>query len=261
MTAHAYATEYEPGSVLSPSQAKMFLGCSAKWAFKYYLRLPDPKTGALLQGSALHDVAEENHRNKLETRQDLPVTGAVALFRDRWGELKQETEFREDEDESELKAEGEQLVTTYLEDVAPRIEPAAVELPVQGAIGGVPVRGFIDLLDASGRVIDLKSKKQTPPRVGFDEILQVSTYRALCPEASGAGRIDVLVKNKTVKHVQFNFEVDAADLTMVERIYPQVQAGIRTQVFTPNRSSVMCSRKYCGYWRACQKEFGGTVPE
>ena len=36
---------------------------------------------------------------------------------------------------------------------------------------------------------------------------------------------------------------------------------IRAGVFNPNRSSYLCSRKYCSYWRACQREFGGKVPE
>jgi len=34
--------------------------------------------------------------------------------------------------------------------VAPEIEPAALEFSAQGIIGGVAVRGFVDLLDTSG---------------------------------------------------------------------------------------------------------------
>jgi len=33
--------------VLSPTQARMFLGCSARWWFKYGLSLPEPKTSSL----------------------------------------------------------------------------------------------------------------------------------------------------------------------------------------------------------------------
>lgn len=261
MSATGYATEFAPGDMLSPSQGKTFLQCSAKWAFKHYLKLPDPKTGALLQGSALHDAVGENMAQKLETRKDLPMLGAIALYRNSWEAQRDETEFRDDESEPDLKAEGEDLVRRYMDDVAPTIDPAAVELPVNGTIGGVAVRGYIDLLDVDGRVIDLKSKKQKPSKVDFNDRFQVATYRALTPHASGAARVDVLVKTAAPQLVQLEFAVDQADLTMVERLYPQVQAGIRGQVFVPNRGSNLCSRKYCGYWRACEREFGGHVAE
>lgn len=43
-------------------------------------------------------------------------------------------------------------------------EPAAVELPITGEIGGVAVRGYVDLLDTIGRVIELKSAAREPKR-------------------------------------------------------------------------------------------------
>jgi len=259
--ATGYDREYVPGEQLSPSQARSFLNCSARWAFKYYLSLPDPKSGAQLQGTAVHEAAAENFRQKLETREDLPAAGALAIFRDAWAAHRPEVDFRDDEDESELKAEGEQLTRQYLEDAAPGIQPAAVEMPVAGMIGGVRVRGYVDLLDTSGRVIDLKLKKRTPSGASFDEKFQLATYRTLAPAASGAGRVDVLVKKSKPELIQIDYAVTPAELTMVERLYPQVQAAIRGGVFTPNRGSNLCSRKYCPHWRVCEREFGGSVPE
>lgn len=71
--------------------------------------------------------------------------------------------------------------------------------------------------------------------------------------------MDCLVKNKKPKLVEQAYTVEECDLIEVERMYPLVQQAIRAGLFLPNRSNFMCSRKYCAFWRACQREFGGKV--
>jgi hypothetical protein len=46
-----------------------------------------------------------------------------------------------------------------MEEAAPKIEPAAVEMRVEDVIAGVKVTGYIDLLDVNGCVIDIKTAK------------------------------------------------------------------------------------------------------
>ena len=46
------------GEILSPSQANTFLNCSAKWWFRYGIGLPDPKSGSLVRGLAVHKTIE-----------------------------------------------------------------------------------------------------------------------------------------------------------------------------------------------------------
>jgi hypothetical protein len=45
----------------------------------------------------------------------------------------------------------------------------------------------------------------------------------------------------------------------VGRIYPLVAEGIAGGLYLPNRSSSVCSRRYCAFAEACEREFGGTV--
>jgi PD-(D/E)XK nuclease superfamily len=268
-----YAVEYRPGDSLSPSSHAQYRKCPAQWRYRHIDRLPDPPTGALTQGSAVHAAIGENFRQKIETQRDLPAADVRALYREAWdllvagefpdvfGRPKLPAEFAGDEDAATLKAEGEALAVKYLEEQAWAIHPAAVELPVQGVIGGVPVRGFVDLLDTTGRIIDLKVVKRSPAEdtVSADYRFQVATYRQLCPGASGQARVDSLVKTKTPKLVQQAYTVQPCDLEETQRMYPLVQQAIRTELFLPNRSSYTCSRKYCSFWRACQREFGGEV--
>src|SRR5512136_493838 len=70
-------TALETEIVLSPTQARTFLGCSARWWFKYGLSLPEPKTSSLAFGLAMHRALELNFRQKLETREDLETGGMV----------------------------------------------------------------------------------------------------------------------------------------------------------------------------------------
>ena len=61
----------ELGQVLSPTQVRAFLDCSARWWFRYGLHLPEPKTSSLALGSALHRALEANFREKISTGEGL----------------------------------------------------------------------------------------------------------------------------------------------------------------------------------------------
>ena len=254
-------TQPEAANVLSPTQVKTFLDCSAKWWFRYGLRLPEPKSASLALGSAVHEAIAENFRHKIETREDLDLFGVTALFRQSWARQTGETLFQPEEDPDQLRLLGEQLVRKYLEEAAPSVDPAGVEFEVEGRIGGVPVRGFVDVMDAQGTVIDIKTACRKPSAISFDHALQLATYRALSPHASGEARLDTLVKTKTVQLVQHRYTVTESDLRAARVLYPLVQDGVRSGFYFPNRRSLLCSRRNCAFWSHCEREFGGTVPE
>jgi hypothetical protein len=127
--------------VLSPSRVRCVMDCQVRWWFKYRLRHPDPPTGNLAFGRAVHSALLHNFAQKIETREDLPVLGVLALFRDAWAEECRLTEFRDDEDPAELARCGGALVLKYMDEIAPEIDPAAVEIRVQDEIGGIKVHG------------------------------------------------------------------------------------------------------------------------
>jgi hypothetical protein len=154
--------------VLSPSQVRTFLDCQARWWFKYGLQLPEPKNSSLALGLAIHRALEVNFREKLETHEDLDTAGVVMLFRDAWMEHVGQAEFMPDESQHDLRRLGERLVAKYMDEVAPAIEPAAVEMDVQGQIAGIAVRGRVDLLDVEGRLIDIKTAARKPSWVSAE---------------------------------------------------------------------------------------------
>jgi len=166
----------ELAEVLSPSQIRCFMDCQMRWWFKYKLKLSDPPTGKLALGKAVHAAITENFAQKLETREDLPLAGVRALYRQAWMAESKETEFRDDENPSELAACGEGLVAKYMDEVAPRIDPAGVEMRVQGEIAGVSVQGWLDVLDVSGQIIEIKTAARRPCAIEPDHRFQIATY-------------------------------------------------------------------------------------
>ena len=253
--------KHELAAVLSPSQVRTWLTCQTRWWYRYGLGLSEPKTAALAIGSAVHAAIGENFRQKIESKRDLPQTGVVAVFRDAWRAAAGETQFQTGEDPDELGAMGEALTVKYMDEAAPFVEPAAVELPVRGAIAGVAVQGVVDLLDVDGRIVDLKTSAKSPAGIDGHYRRQVATYTQLAPGATGAARIDTLTKTRTLKLVSQSFTVNGADLMDATVMYPLAQEGMRSGLYTPNRSSYLCSRKHCPHWRRCEAEYGGEVSE
>jgi RecB family exonuclease len=250
----------ELATVLSPSQVRCFMDCQARWWFKYGLKLADSQTGKMALGKAVHSAIAENFAQKLETRGDLPIAGILALYREAWAADRERTDFRDDENPSELAACGEALVSKYIDEVAPTIDPAAVEMRVEGEIGGVRVQGWIDLLDVSGRIIDIKTAARRPSTIEPDQRFQLATYVRLTPGASGQVRIDTLVKTRTPAIVIQSFTIGPQDLVGIQRLYALAQQAMRSEAYMPNRLSITCSRRNCAYWRRCERDWGGEVP-
>src|ERR1022692_4545374 len=140
-TGSPLAAKTDPAPALSPSQVRCFLDCPARWWFKYRLQLPERKNSSLALGLAVHQALEVNFREKLETQEDLETTGVLIVFREAWMEQVPQTDFTPDESQGDLRRLGERLVAKYMDEVAPKVAPAAVELDVQGEISGVAVRG------------------------------------------------------------------------------------------------------------------------
>jgi len=94
--------------------------------------------------------------------------------------------------------ENQMLVSFRCALLARAVEPAAVELDVQGEICGVSVRRRVDVLDVEGRLIDFKTVSRRPSCVSPDYAFQLATYRQITPGSNGEVRIDSLVKTQTV---------------------------------------------------------------
>jgi RecB family exonuclease len=261
---HPAAPVSQVADVLSPSQVRTFMDCSARWWYKYGLGLPDPKGSSLVRGIVVHRMAEIYLRTKFAGAAP-EVDELAEIFDDVWSETSAEGSFQPGEDLDKLKAQTATLARMYLDEVAPEIEPAvirgepAIELRVAGEIGGVKVRGILDLLDSHGCIRDLKTAARKPSCVAPDYALQIATYAEIAPQVTGEAQLVTLVATKTPQLVTMAYHVSDADRAYARSIYPRAQDAMRTGCVTPNRGSNLCSRKHCNFWEACEAEYGGKV--
>ena len=129
---------------------------------------------------------------------------------------------------------------------------------MSGEIAGVKVRGIVDILDAEGRIIDIKTASHKPSKISGDHAFQLATYATLLADSvSGQTRIDSLVATKDPQLIQIEHTPGASGRKLVERMYPLVAEGIANGLFIPNRASTLCG--YCPYARECEAEYGGAI--
>jgi hypothetical protein len=121
------------------------------------------------------------------------------------------------------------------------------------------VRGIADIVTADGIVIDVKTVSRKPSGLAPDHALQLATYAALVPGASGETRLDTLVAKKDAELVRIEHTPGESGKRLIGRLYPMVVEGIAGGLFLPNRNSITCNRRYCAFADACEREFGGTV--
>jgi hypothetical protein len=261
----------EPGKILSPSQVNKFLDCPANWYFKYMVGLPDPVTSALAVGIAVDNAISHYFRVKAAERVDMPEGDVMDVLDLARAHQEAVVSLKEGEDPEKLHALCQRLVRSYLTEMAPKVQPAlidgkpAVQVEVSGKIADVKVRGIIDLVTDDGAIIDLKTKRDKPGGVPADHMLQLTTYDLLCPHSRGQAAIHYMVKGRSeksvAKTVPYTREIGPAEVQFVENIYPATQEAMRDGLYIPRRTSRFCSRKFCPFWGACEKEFGGQVAE
>ena len=249
----------ELGHILSPSQVTTFTDCPARWYAKYALGIPDPKNSNLALGIAVHDALAANFHLKQETGCDLPAEDALIEFDASWAMVEADTEFRDDEKPKEIQAAGRKLVELYLRDAAPAIKPQAVEVAVEGIIGGVCVQGKLDLIDQHGVIRDIKTSSKKSSTISMNHTFQMATYALLIDRPDAKVQVDQLVKTKTPQLVQIQRQLTGQDIRAAETMYPLAQDAMRSGYYMPNRSSMLCSRKNCSAWRWCEDSFGGQV--
>lgn len=247
--------------LLSPSSVNCFLECQAKWFYSRVLRLPEIRGSALGLGTAVHTAVISSLVQKIETREDLPTEGTQAVF---VGALTEEMDYMKlqpEENWDDLKAQGEALVRVFQDRIAPSIDPQACELHVEGIISDVPVHGYIDVLDSSGRVIDIKTSRRKLSGITPAHLLQSSTYAMLEPKASGDVQIVTLTKGRTADVHTASLTLKPAHKRLTERLYSITRDQMDAGLYVPSRGSFLCSKRHCGFHARCLEDFGGEVSE
>jgi putative RecB family exonuclease len=256
--------------VLSASQIQAYLACPLKYRFQYVDRIERPwRAAALAFGTSVHAAIEAFHRSRMNGGI-LSLEGVLATFEADWyAENLGPLVFAERESKEGLCEKGREMLAVYLaaQDGAP--PPAAIEEPFEvelfdpetGEVLEVAFRGYIDLVEADGTVVDLKTAARSLDAGGLERHLQLSCYALVALLQTGRVpplRLDVLSKTKQPRFERLPTTRSRADLAWTARLIREVAAAIETEHFFPS-PGWPCST--CEYYGHCQRWRGdGHLP-
>lgn len=257
---------------LSQSSLNMFLRCPAQFMFRYILGIKIQPSASMVLGSTVDSSLDFNYKFKIENKEDRKMDEVLDFFGDAWEKSKGEIEVKEGEQLGEFKDNGVKVVGLYQTEVSPNLMPVVSQKEVQLNLEGVavPIVGYIDVIDDQTNVIDNKVRAKSPVRdkdTGLylpteGEKLQISIYEngllseGIVPKSL---RIDTMVTTKTPKIVSAEVPTTVAELVYIEKLVKLVIKSVEHEIFVPNRQSMMCSRRNCGFCELCEREFGGNV--
>lgn len=274
-----------PKGYLSISQVNMYLRCGQQYKFRYVDDHMRPPGVAAALGSGGHAALETTHHHIVDHDKPAPTEQLLDCFSDKFAEISQTIEDWEGEEPGLIKDKGIVLVRMYNEKWAPNVRPQVDAQNVRGIekkfdtlVGGVPMVGVIDLIDANAdiamsheelkqiqaimgpkwvaedlrtSIADFKFIGKTMAQSMVDGALQLTMYSLATGIA--AVRFDQLVKTKTPKVVRATSIRTRQDHLWLQRVIREVAEAISKGVFPPcDPTDWVCSEKWCGYWHMCR---------
>lgn len=257
---------------LSASSINSFLRCPAVWYFRYIEGLKQPPTAPMTLGKSVDKSLDTNYKHKIQTKTDLNVAEVLDVFSTTFDESKEETDFQDDKP-GDVKDTGVRIITKYHTEVSPKLQPLesqrkiSIDLPESP----LPIIGYIDLIDDKLLVRDNKVKAYAPsknpkgePQPTHDEIVQLTIYEhgLLSEGITPSGlQIDTITSGRTPQIWNIPVQSSMTDLVYIQNCIKKIMKCIQHEIFMPNRNSFICTQRHCGFWRNCEKLYGGRVKE
>jgi hypothetical protein len=272
-----------PKKYMSASQVSMYLRCPRQYKFRYVDDHKRPPAVPAAMGSSGHAALETTHHHIVDHDVPAPTEQLLDCFSDQWEKISSLIEDWEGEQPGLIKDKGVALVRLYNETVAPAVKPQVDADDVRGiekkfeiTVGGVPMLGFIDLIDenasiaaspeellllqAEGRTLpadlrtaiaDFKFRGKAATQAEVDGSLQLTLYSL----ATGvyAVRFDQLIKTKVPKIKRATAVRSRQDHLWLTQVVREVAEAVSKGVFPPcDPTGWVCSPKWCGYWHMCR---------
>lgn len=256
----------KPKPHLSPSAVNLYHNCGEAYYRRYICGDKTPPNAAMLKGTGVHGGAKRNFRQKLETRQDLPVEEVVAAAVDAFdSELPNGVAPDPGDDRSmdvvlgEARDQVVAMARVQSREVFPEYQPTLVEETVRLTLPDAShdMLGVIDLIDERTIVVDHKTGTKAKSQSDVDDNLQLSIYAALHKSLRGElpaeVRLETIINGKReIKRQMLSSTRDENDMQALSYRIGVVTAGINAGLFMPAPvGSWMCSERWCGYWSTC----------
>lgn len=249
---------------ITQSIINMWDRCGVQLEFRYMRDIVIPPGIAARIGTGFHKGAEVNHKAKLSSRKDEPLSVVQDAARDGYVQACQEGVFFAPEDVASAKkqiAEGVDVTTNlaklYYESLAPKVQPEIVEerLFLESEELWLPFSGIIDVYTEDKWLPDLKTADKKWPSGRSDTEVQATLYNELVAAKTGTYpakiSFEVFTKSK-MEHHSFETVRSRDDFGILIEKAKLMLKGIKAGIFHPAQpGSWWCSSSWCGYWFSC----------
>ena len=246
---------------ISHSQLSMWQKCPRQWEYAYVEKIKTPPSGPLIEGSCYHGVLEENFKQKITSKEDIPVEMCLDIFSDMW-----EREILSSGDvdwgnsnPGAIKDQGCDLIDAYMRSTAPSVQPIEVERMYSSRVGATEFVCRVDLIDTMKKVIDHKTSSRAYTQDGIDKDIQAGATAFVLNRP-------IIYRN----HVAIKQKSPRIQILETARLWPDIRwwldmaTGILEQMMTgiaPPRPYTArsddgwyCSERFCGYFEMCRGE-------
>lgn len=249
---------------LSVTQMSMYRRCSYQYYLRYCENLIRPPSGSMTRGSAYHVGVAHNLAQKIESHEDLPVAEVLDAYATDFDDRSEYTEWGNDDPDT-MKDAGVAVLRIHHEKIAPGIQPIDVEQQFLMKFKGLSYtfKGIADVITAES-VIDHKTAGKKYSEPFHDHKIQLWAYGTGEHARTGKmldGRVDYAVATSKPQVLSYTVPFTEEDELYFLSLMGQIADGIQKEVWVPNRSHFLCSRKYCGYANLCEKKFHGRVKD
>jgi hypothetical protein len=255
---------------VSPYKLDQALDCMAKVRYRYLEGLRGPGRSTYLVGAALDGVSNSVYREKIK---DPETTASADDAADRFAaefDYIAPTIDEWQEPRGDLLDKGVKATKVWRDSMAQFVLPFDVQpklsLDITDPIDGshYKLSGYPDILGVvrgTNAVVDVKAPGK---RYGPNKLL-TQTQPVAYTLMSGIPRFEYHVVTTTSRPAP---QVIGATISDDHREFFIKRAGmIRRAIghaydsgdWIPNRGSNLCKRRYCDFWRECQRDYGGEV--
>ena len=256
--------------VISASQVNAYLACPLKYRFQYVDQIPRPwRVAAMSFGTSVHAAVEWFHRQRMVGGSPTAEQVERIFEADWYAQNLEPLVFSDRESRDGLLDKGRAMLRLYVSEQDGRPAPAFVEQPFEvelydpetGEVFDLRLRGFVDLVEQDGTVVDLKTAGRSLEAGGLERHLQLSCYALAALIATGSVpklRLDMLYKTVRPRLERLETNRTTTELAWTAQLIREVALAIQTEHFFPN-PSWRCQE--CEYFAHCQRWRGYAPPK
>jgi putative RecB family exonuclease len=249
--------ELKPPPYLSASSISTFRQCPQKFKFNKIDLIPDEPGEAAIMGNFVHDVLEEMYKAKPEHRDmSLAKTLARELWEEKWAEEALKVLTKEEQVRNFRWNAWWCIENLWNLEDPQKVTPAGLETEVNGPVGGVMVKGFIDRFSQSEdsilyTVSDYKTGKTPKKQYMADKFFQLYLYAHLL-SVTGIGEVDKIELLYLKDGVRLGTKVKDSEvkemIEIVQNTKEEIDKRCKTGKFEANKS-ILCN--WCSYKKIC----------